>query len=141
MVNGVDPIMGQWVTPCFVQAQSVGWAYLADTTPPMEPGVGRNSAPCVVGQHKNPFRVQVCTPYPLPGEPPSPTDPPRGCPFHPRCPLTRELARALPPAQTTTILGEGVSIEVAARCVLQTPTLRPTKDAPSHLHACFLRQI
>ena len=85
--------------------------------------------------------AQAPTAKPLPGEPPSPIDPPRGCPFHPRCPLTREAARALPPAQTATILSNGQSINVSARCVLQTPTLRPTKDAPAHLHACLLRHV
>jgi oligopeptide/dipeptide ABC transporter ATP-binding protein len=34
----------------------------------------------------------------LPGEPPSPTDPPPGCPFHPRCPLTTDLCRQAQPA-------------------------------------------
>ncbi|ANN60952.1 ABC transporter ATP-binding protein [Mesorhizobium loti] len=29
----------------------------------------------------------------LPGEPPSPTDRPCGCPFHPRCPLARDVCR------------------------------------------------
>ncbi|MFY9551653.1 MAG: ABC transporter ATP-binding protein, partial [Thermoanaerobaculia bacterium] len=29
----------------------------------------------------------------LPGEPPSPEQPPSGCPFHPRCPIVRERCR------------------------------------------------
>ena len=29
----------------------------------------------------------------LPGEPPSPSAPPTGCPFHPRCPIARERCR------------------------------------------------
>lgn len=33
----------------------------------------------------------------LVGEPPSPANPPRGCPFHPRCPIAREICRLEPP--------------------------------------------
>ncbi|MCP4594568.1 MAG: ATP-binding cassette domain-containing protein, partial [bacterium] len=36
------------------------------------------------------------TRVPLPGEVPSPINPPSGCHFHPRCPLTRQLAADLP---------------------------------------------
>jgi len=33
----------------------------------------------------------------LPGEPPSPLNPPAGCPFHPRCPLVQEKCQAAVP--------------------------------------------
>lgn len=36
----------------------------------------------------------------LPGEPPSPFDPPPGCPFHPRCAQARDTCRAVPPPPT-----------------------------------------
>ena len=36
-------------------------------------------------------------PAPLRGEPPSPSEPPSGCAFHPRCPLAEERCRALRP--------------------------------------------
>ena len=47
----------------------------------------------------------------LPGEPPSPIDPPPGCPFHPRCPIARP------------------------RCADETPPL--AEVAPGQLAACF----
>jgi oligopeptide/dipeptide ABC transporter ATP-binding protein len=36
---------------------------------------------------------------PLAGEPGSPLDPPRGCRFHPRCPLAMEVCRSEEPAE------------------------------------------
>ena len=37
----------------------------------------------------------------LVGEPPSPLDPPRGCSFHPRCPLAEERCRTVDPREPT----------------------------------------
>jgi len=48
----------------------------------------------------------------LPGEMPSPIDPPPGCPFHPRCPIAE------------------------ARCRIEAPALR--EIAPAHFAACHL---
>ena len=48
----------------------------------------------------------------LPGDPPSPVNPPHGCPFHPRCPIAE------------------------ARCKTEVPALR--EIAPSHWAACHL---
>lgn len=53
-------------------------------------------------------------PQPLPGEFPSPIDPPSGCPFHPRCPLATE------------------------RCRAELPLLRPI--AESHFSACHFAE-
>ncbi|HUU59816.1 MAG TPA: oligopeptide/dipeptide ABC transporter ATP-binding protein [Phycisphaerae bacterium] len=75
----------------------------------------------------------------LPGEIPSPISPPSGCPFHPRCPLTREMAPKLPDSETATILSEGESVRVVARCTHETPVFAPAPDDPAHHHACLLR--
>jgi peptide/nickel transport system ATP-binding protein/oligopeptide transport system ATP-binding protein len=48
----------------------------------------------------------------LEGDPPTPIDPPPGCPFAPRCP------------------------EVQSRCRTDRPELKQRSDAPTHLTAC-----
>src|SRR5205085_3716613 len=45
----------------------------------------------------------------LPGEVPSPSNPPSGCPFHPRCPLTRQKATESCGAATVEITVGGQS--------------------------------
>ena len=75
----------------------------------------------------------------LPGEPPSPINPPTGCPFHPRCPLTRELAAEMDPEDTHEIDSSAGPVRVVKKCFLQIPELRPVPDDPAHLHACLLR--
>ena len=76
----------------------------------------------------------------LPGEMPSPMNPPTGCAFHPRCPLTRQMAEDMPPGDVQMIRSEGGRVKVARRCVEQRPELRPTDEDPTHCHACLLRQ-
>ena len=76
----------------------------------------------------------------LPGEMPSPVNPPGGCAFHPRCPLTRRLAEQEPRDRTVTIVSEGEAVDVVARCTRQCPQLLPTSEDPAHRHACLLRQ-
>lgn len=80
------------------------------------------------------------TRIPLPGEVPSPINPPTGCHFHPRCPLTRQIAADLPEAETATITSQGERIRVVARCTTEDPILRPLPGEPDHCHACLLRQ-
>jgi oligopeptide/dipeptide ABC transporter ATP-binding protein len=49
----------------------------------------------------------------LPGDVPSPLNPPTGCPFHPRCPIAKE------------------------KCKNEVPALYPVKDEKLHFSACF----
>ena len=79
-------------------------------------------------------------PVRLKGEVPSPINPPSGCAFHPRCPLTCQLAKDADPADTTTIQSEGGQVRVMARCTREGPRLAATSDDPSHLHACLIQQ-
>jgi len=76
----------------------------------------------------------------LPGETPSPVAPPSGCPFHPRCPLTRQLASTMPVNETRTILSEDEAVPVVRRCVEETPSLLPTSADGAHHHACLMRR-
>jgi len=76
----------------------------------------------------------------LTGEMPSPINPPSGCAFHPRCPLSRELAARMDEADTATIMSEGREVRVVRRCICETPTLQPSASDPTHSHACMLRQ-
>jgi len=77
----------------------------------------------------------------LPGEVPSPVNPPGGCPFHPRCPLTRKLAQELPPNQTLPIVSEGENVLVVRRCTEEVPRLAAAPADDEHLHACLMRQV
>ena len=43
-------------------------------------------------------------------------------------------------AETATIMSEGREVRVVRRCTLETPTLQPLGDDPTHCHACLLRQ-
>ncbi len=79
------------------------------------------------------------THVPLPGEVPSPIHPPSGCPFHPRCPLTRKVAGELPADQTVEISSHGRRVRIVARCAREVPGLDAMPDTPDHRHACLLR--
>ena len=82
----------------------------------------------------------------LEGETPSPVNPPPGCPFHPRCPLTRLAAatgrggKPLPPDQLARIDVQGRPAVVTRRCVTEIPQLLSVAGQPDHCHACLLRQ-
>jgi len=49
----------------------------------------------------------------LPGEVPSPINPPPGCPFHPRCPLCQDICRTVAPPM---LPHQGASAEHLAAC-------------------------
>jgi oligopeptide/dipeptide ABC transporter ATP-binding protein len=76
----------------------------------------------------------------LPGEVPSPSNPPTGCPFHPRCALARQLAAAASANETVEIpSGEGTA-RVMRRCVEQAPPLEPKSGEPDHTAACWFAE-
>jgi oligopeptide/dipeptide ABC transporter ATP-binding protein len=73
----------------------------------------------------------------LPGEVPSPSNPPTGCHFHPRCPLTRQRAAEASAAETVEITTSGHPVRILRRCHEQSPPLEPKSGGPGHLAACW----
>jgi oligopeptide/dipeptide ABC transporter ATP-binding protein len=98
----------------------------------------------------------------LKGEVPSPSNPPTGCPFHPRCPLTRQLAsesgagdtvqltyRGAKAADATGADGNGdavgvfsggEAVRVMRKCVEQIPPLEQKQGEPGHVAACWFTE-
>jgi hypothetical protein len=71
----------------------------------------------------------------IPGQVPNPVDLPSGCPFHPRCDLTRRLAAEAEPAETVNLTVEGEPDRVLRRTVEQRPQLLEVE--PEHWVACW----
>jgi len=100
----------------------------------------------------------------LGGEVPSPADPPGGCPFHPRCQLTREAAAkgAADPSATVSVVQRGLggtislrvldfggvtevdsggeTFRVLSKCAIQTPPLEAKNGKPGHVAACWVTE-
>jgi oligopeptide/dipeptide ABC transporter ATP-binding protein len=98
----------------------------------------------------------------LHGEVPSPANPPGGCPFHPRCPLTRAAAEqsiaggALDvavtfqtgkPRMALNVLDFGGTIEIQSgderysvlkKCATERPPLVAKQGEANHLAACWV---
>jgi oligopeptide/dipeptide ABC transporter ATP-binding protein len=84
----------------------------------------------------SPSPVRSGTRIVLPGEVPSPSRPPSGCRFHPRCPLTRTLANESDAGQTVQITVAGETARVMKPCVDSMPDLQPVDNDPTHCAAC-----
>ena len=74
----------------------------------------------------------------LKGEVPSPSNPPTGCAFHPRCPLTREMARACGEHDAVQITSGGQPVRVLRKCVEESPPLEQKQGEPGHIAACWV---
>ncbi len=87
----------------------------------------------------------------LRGEMPSPSNSPTGCPFHPRCHLTRQAAAQASERDTAlvslpvvadndkvAIESGGETVRVYRRCVEQIPPLEQKQGKTGHIAACWL---
>jgi oligopeptide transport system ATP-binding protein len=74
----------------------------------------------------------------LRGEVPSPTNPPTGCPFHPRCPLTRKEAAQAGEVDTVQITSGGETFRVLRKCAHEVPPLEQKQGEAGHIAACWV---
>jgi len=77
----------------------------------------------------------------LKGEVPSPSNPPTGCPFHPRCALARQAAAEADAKDTRLslpILSGGQQVRVLRKCVEEMPPLVQKQGEPGHVSACWV---
>src|SRR6185312_5776390 len=112
--------------------------------------VEKTSAKELYKNPKHPYTVALLSAVPEPdprpkktrivlkGEVPSPANPPTGCPFHPRCPLTREAAAKASAAETTEITVAGERLRILRTCQEEMPPLEQKQGDPGHVAACWL---
>jgi oligopeptide/dipeptide ABC transporter ATP-binding protein len=74
----------------------------------------------------------------LKGEVPSPSKPPTGCAFHPRCPLTRQAAAEANAADTVEIESAGERFRVLRKCQMEAPPLEQKQGESGHVAACWV---
>ena len=98
---------------------------------------------------KHPYTVALLSAIPEPnprptksrivleGEVPSPLNPPAGCPFHPRCALSRKCAADSQAADTVEIKSDGKPMRIMRKCTEQVPPLEAKTGEGEHLAACW----
>lgn len=101
---------------------------------------------------KHPYTISLLSAIPEPdprpkrkrivlqGEVPSPSNPPCGCHFHPRCPLTRQLARDAGASDVVQITSAGVPVNIMRKCHAEYPPLSPKKGEGEHLASCWFAE-
>jgi oligopeptide/dipeptide ABC transporter ATP-binding protein len=99
---------------------------------------------------KHPYTVALLSAVPEPdprpkrqrivlkGEVPSPSNPPSGCPFHPRCPLARQAAAEANDDDTVSIFTGGETARVLRKCFTDMPPLEQKQGEPGHVAACWV---
>ena len=99
---------------------------------------------------KHPYTVSLLSAVPEPnprparkrivlkGEVPSPSNPPTGCAFHPRCALTRLKAGEASTAETMEVRSGGECFRVLSQCVQEVPPLTEKAGAAGHVAACWV---
>jgi oligopeptide/dipeptide ABC transporter ATP-binding protein len=112
--------------------------------------VEQASSPELYANPKHPYTLSLLSAVPEPnprptkkrivlkGEVPSPSNPPTGCPFHPRCPLTRAAAAEADAGETVQITVSGEPTRVMRRCVEETQVLTQKQGEPGHVAACWI---
>ena len=112
--------------------------------------VEKASAADLYSNPKHPYTMSLLSAVPEPdprprrkrivlkGEVPSPSNPPTGCPFHPRCPLTRQAAAEANAQDTVEITSAGERFRVLRKCVAEVPPLEQKQAEAGHVAACWV---